>query len=76
MPSTPRPSSSGCATVRRDLAGGALDEQIIESCDRQRHARARKGKSAEIVGRLAPLLREGTIAYKKVDSLLARCVGG
>jgi uncharacterized protein YgbK (DUF1537 family) len=29
-----------------------------------------KAESAEIVGRLAPLLCEGTIAYKKVDSLL------
>jgi D-threonate/D-erythronate kinase len=29
-----------------------------------------KGESVEIVGRLAPLLGEGTIAYKKVDSLL------
>jgi len=29
-----------------------------------------KAESVEIVGRLAPLLREGTIAYKKVDSLL------
>src|SRR5439155_627146 len=29
-----------------------------------------KAESAEIVGRLAPLLHEGTIAYKKVDSLL------
>jgi len=27
-------------------------------------------ESAEIVGRLAPLLHDGTIAYKKVDSLL------
>ena len=29
-----------------------------------------KAESVEIVGRLAPLLRGGTIAYKKVDSLL------
>ena len=29
-----------------------------------------KAESIEIVGRLAPLLHEGTIAYKKVDSLL------
>ncbi|KRR23899.1 Hrp-dependent type III effector protein [Bradyrhizobium lablabi] len=29
-----------------------------------------KDESVEIVGRLAPLLGEGTIAYKKVDSLL------
>jgi uncharacterized protein YgbK (DUF1537 family) len=29
-----------------------------------------RAESAEIVGRLAPLLHEGTIAYKKVDSLL------
>jgi D-threonate/D-erythronate kinase len=29
-----------------------------------------KDDSVEIVARLAPLLREGTIAYKKVDSLL------
>ena len=29
-----------------------------------------RAESVEIVGRLAPLLHEGTIAYKKVDSLL------
>jgi uncharacterized protein YgbK (DUF1537 family) len=29
-----------------------------------------KADSVEVVGRLAPLLRDGTIAYKKVDSLL------
>ena len=29
-----------------------------------------RAESIEIVGRLAPQLRDGTIAYKKVDSLL------
>jgi len=38
----------------------------IDSGTRERS----KGESVEIVGRLAPLLRDGTIAYKKVDSLL------
>ncbi|MCK1479165.1 uncharacterized protein YgbK (DUF1537 family) [Bradyrhizobium sp. LB1.3] len=38
----------------------------IDSGSRERS----KAESIEIVGRLAPLLREATIAYKKVDSLL------
>lgn len=38
----------------------------IDSGTRERS----KDESVEIVGRLAPLLRDGTIAYKKVDSLL------
>lgn len=38
----------------------------IDSGTRERS----KAESVEIVGRLAPLLRDGTIAYKKVDSLL------
>jgi uncharacterized protein YgbK (DUF1537 family) len=38
----------------------------IDSGTRERS----KAESVEIVGRLAPLLRGGTIAYKKVDSLL------
>jgi uncharacterized protein YgbK (DUF1537 family) len=38
----------------------------IDSGTRERS----KAESTEIVGRLAPLLREATIAYKKVDSLL------
>ena len=38
----------------------------IDSGTRERS----KAESVAIVGRLAPLLRDGTIAYKKVDSLL------
>ncbi|MET4385158.1 uncharacterized protein YgbK (DUF1537 family) [Bradyrhizobium sp. F1.4.3] len=38
----------------------------IDSGTRERS----KAESVEIVGRLAPLLRDGAIAYKKVDSLL------
>lgn len=38
----------------------------IDSGTRERS----KAESVEMVGRLAPLLRDGTIAYKKVDSLL------
>jgi D-threonate/D-erythronate kinase len=38
----------------------------IDSGTRERS----KAESVEIVARLAPLLRDGTIAYKKVDSLL------
>jgi len=38
----------------------------IDSGTRERS----KAESVEIVGRLAPQLRDGTIAYKKVDSLL------
>jgi uncharacterized protein YgbK (DUF1537 family) len=38
----------------------------IDSGTRERS----KAESVEIVGRLAPLLRDGEIAYKKVDSLL------
>ena len=56
--------------VRRDLAGGALDEQRAEPCDHSGTRELAKAESVEIVERLAPLLHESTIAYKKVDSLL------
>lgn len=46
-------------------ASGSLS-LAIESGTRERS----KAESVEIVARLAPLLRAGTIAYKKVDSLL------
>jgi uncharacterized protein YgbK (DUF1537 family) len=46
-----------------DAQGSSL---AIDSGTRERS----KAESVEIVGRLAPLLRDGTIAYKKVDSLL------
>ncbi|MBR0971525.1 MULTISPECIES: four-carbon acid sugar kinase family protein [Bradyrhizobium] len=45
------------------LDSGSL---AIDSGSRERS----KAESIEIVGRLAPLLQSGTIAYKKVDSLL------
>ncbi len=51
---TDRPAASGSASL------------AIDSGTRERP----KAESVEIAGRLAPLLRDGTIAYKKVDSLL------
>jgi len=48
------PAASGSASL------------AIDSGTRERS----KAESMEIVGRLAPMLRDGTIAYKKVDSLL------
>jgi uncharacterized protein YgbK (DUF1537 family) len=47
-------------------AASASHSLAIDSGTRERS----KAESVEIVGRLAPLLRDGTIAYKKVDSLL------
>jgi uncharacterized protein YgbK (DUF1537 family) len=47
-------------------AGAGLPSLAIDSGTRERS----KVESVAIVGRLAPLLRDGTIAYKKVDSLL------
>lgn len=44
----------------------AAQSLAIDSGTRERA----KAESVEIVGRLAPLLQGGTIAYKKVDSLL------
>lgn len=51
-------SDAGAASAPRSLA--------IDSGTRERS----KVESVEIVARLAPLLRDGEIAYKKVDSLL------
>ncbi|MBR1086921.1 Hrp-dependent type III effector protein [Bradyrhizobium manausense] len=51
-------SDAPAASASRSLA--------IDSGTRERS----KAESVEIVARLAPLLRDGTIAYKKVDSLL------
>ena len=57
-------------TVRRHLGGFAAapgaQSLAIDSGTRERS----KADSVEIVGRLAPQLQGGTIAYKKVDSLL------
>lgn len=47
-------------------AASASQSLAIDSGTRERS----KAESVAIVGRLAPLLRDGTIAYKKVDSLL------
>ena len=47
-------------------AASASSSLAIDSGTRERS----RTESVEIVGRLAPLLRDGEIAYKKVDSLL------
>lgn len=47
-------------------AASASQSLAIDSGTRERS----KAETVAIVGRLAPLLRDGTIAYKKVDSLL------
>ncbi|MBR0686833.1 Hrp-dependent type III effector protein [Bradyrhizobium manausense] len=47
-------------------AASVSSSLAIDSGTRERS----KADSVDIVGRLAPLLRDGTIAYKKVDSLL------
>jgi len=53
-------------TWREALSTNSVPSLAIDSGTRE----LARAESAEIVGRLAPLLREGTIAYKKVDSLL------
>jgi D-threonate/D-erythronate kinase len=53
-------------TWREELSTNGAPSLAIDSGTRE----LATAESAEIVGRLAPLLCEGTIAYKKVDSLL------
>ena len=53
-------------TWREAPAAQGAPSLAIDSGTRERS----KAESVEIVGRLAPLLQRGTIAYKKVDSLL------
>jgi len=53
-------------TWREALSTNSAPSLAIDSGTRE----LAMAESAKIVGRLAPLLHEGTIAYKKVDSLL------